>query len=100
MRTQDTATAQGLRQHSIGPAFPAIVVGRGVNPTLWYVHLGSHVSGEWESAARAEEFANIVGSAHHEHGFEVAAAIVEDDAEIALRHNLKKAYQEAHNENA
>lgn len=93
-RTTDTATAAGLRQHSIGPAFPAVVVGKGVNPTLWYVTLGKHWSGEYWNATEAEQFANLVGDVAREKGYAEAVAVVEEDAEIMIKHNLE-AYNEA-----
>lgn len=41
-RIADNTIAHGLRQHSIGDVYPAIIVGRGINPTSWEVHLGRH----------------------------------------------------------
>ena len=58
-RTTDSGVAHGLRQHSIGGTFPAIVVGRGDGSTD--VHLGNNIR-KCSSVSRAFELAERVGA--------------------------------------
>lgn len=68
-RTTDDAVAHGLRQHSIGEAFPAIVVGRGDGTTE--VHLGKHTR-KCTSTREAFDLAEHVGLSYRLHGWEHA----------------------------
>lgn len=70
-RTQDQATAHGLRQHSIGSTFPAVVIGRGINPTSYEVHLGSTFCPRLTNAA-AHELAELVAERYRSQGWEAA----------------------------
>lgn len=70
-RTEDTATAHGLRQHSIGSVFPVIIVGRGINPTTWEVHLGEHFCPRLTLSA-AHDLAAKVAEVHRKHGWDAA----------------------------
>lgn len=67
-RVTDDTTAQGLRQHSIGSTFPAIVVGRGVNPTTYEVHLGKHFVPRLTSRA-AQDLAEQVAEVYRKYGW-------------------------------
>lgn len=68
-RTPDTGVAHGLRQHSIGGTFPAIVVGRGDGSTE--VHLGKHVS-KCTSTSRAFALAEHVGQVFRDYNWSSA----------------------------
>lgn len=70
-RTSDHATAQGLRQHSIGSTFPAVVVARGVNPTTYEVHFGDHFCPRLTNSA-AQELAERVADVHRRQGWDAA----------------------------
>lgn len=72
-RTADTATAHGLRQHSIGSTFPAIVVGRGDGS--FEVHLGKHFVPRLTNKA-AHELAEKVAEVHRRQGWEAAVRFV------------------------
>lgn len=68
-RAADTATAHGLRQHSIGSTFPAIVVGRGDGS--YEVHLGKHFCPRLTNKA-AQELAELTAEVYRSRGWEDA----------------------------
>ena len=65
-RVTDDTTAQGLRQHSIGFTFPAIVVGRGDGS--FEVHLGKHFCPRLTNLA-AHELAEKTAEVYRRHGW-------------------------------
>ena len=73
-RTADTGVAHGLRQHSIGGTFPAIVVGRGDGSTE--VHLGKHIL-KCNSTEQAFRNAEYLGSVHRSVGWDDAVEVLQ-----------------------
>lgn len=72
-RVSDDTTAHGLRQHSIGSTFPAIVVGRG-NGT-YEVHLGGHsITGL--SNDEAQQWAEMVAKEYRRAGWQAAVGLL------------------------
>lgn len=72
-RTTDSGTAHGLRQHSIGSTFPAIVVGRGDGS--FEVHLGQHFCPRLTNEA-AQELAELVGERYRKQGWDAAVRLL------------------------
>ena len=73
-RTEDTGVAHGLRQHSIGEAFPAIVVGRGDGTTE--VHLGESTR-TGLTVPQAFQLAGTVGDTYRAHGWSTAQSVLQ-----------------------
>lgn len=72
-RTDDSGVAHGLRQHSIGGAFPAVVIGRGDGSTE--VHLGQHVR-KCSTVAQAFELAERVGATYRASNWSSAVQVL------------------------
>lgn len=70
-RIANQGIASGLQQHSVGSLFPVIVVGRGINPISWEVHLGRSFCPKLTHES-AQELAENIAKIHHEQGWDAA----------------------------
>ena len=72
-RTTDDGTAHGLRQHSIGSTYPAVVVGSIVNGrTFWHVEFAGLRTHKTPSAKQAQHWAEIVARRYRTSGWDSA----------------------------
>ncbi len=77
-RTEDQATAQGLRQHSIGEAFPAVVVAHldsDLKTVLYYVQFMGHRTKSVNSKL-AHAIAQALGKAYRDKGYTKALRLL------------------------
>jgi len=77
-RTEDTATAQGLRQHSIGSTYPVVVVGKPSNitfgaRTVYRIEFAGLCS-LWASNLAAQHWAESLARTYHQLGWDAAVA--------------------------
>lgn len=74
-RIDDQGTAHGLRQHSIGRTYPAVIVAHplaeDINKTGWYVQFMGHRTVSLPRGA-AHRAAENIARIYREHGYETA----------------------------
>lgn len=65
----------GLREHSVASPYPVIIVGRGVSPTTWEVHLGTHIL-PGLTLEQAEKYAHCTHREYTKYGWDRAVEFI------------------------